>query len=73
MAMRLHTRDQAPKEGEREAAEQAWKQVILVQTIASAIGAFAPAFLACFDAFADVRLLRYSYRLMCLQSAVAAI
>ncbi|CAL5228825.1 g12026 [Coccomyxa viridis] len=26
VAMRLHTRDQAPKEGEREAAEQAWKQ-----------------------------------------------
>ena len=33
MAMRLHTRDQAPKEGEREAAEQAWKQVSLVQQL----------------------------------------
>ena len=25
--MRLHTKDQAPKEGQRESAEKAWKQV----------------------------------------------
>ena len=31
--MRLHTRDQAPKEGEREAAEQAWKQVGLALSV----------------------------------------
>ena len=27
VAMRLHTKDQAPKEGQRESAEKAWKQV----------------------------------------------
>ena len=26
VAMRLHTKDQAPKEGQRESAEKAWKQ-----------------------------------------------
>lgn len=35
VAMRLHTRDQAPKEGEREAAEQAWKQVSWYSTCLS--------------------------------------
>ena len=27
VAMKLHTRDQAPKEGQKEAAEKAWKEV----------------------------------------------